>query len=549
MTRRTEHTLRTALLGLSICGVVAAGGCGGAATGPAAPGASAVPPARAKRVPPAPGPPPAAAADGIPHSPLWHLTAGNIPPGRGTGGLDPTGRAPAGVFLANVPPHGYIPPTDVYHRGLYFIGAGRILPETALRIDSKEQLVVVRMDDGTSALHEHWSGPADLSALAWLVRTDQGLLLTILVTDDKFVTIPDKTHKKDSVELYFDVRPAMMGMNRYERGVFQMVLSPDKKAGRLDVSYGQGQAPVPGVKTRCTFRGDGYDLKVFIPFAGLKAAHYVPGNRFHFDIGINDSDRPGVRETQMIWAGSSVNFMDARLFGRMRSVRRGYYFTEAFTYPKPPAPPRQAVLHMDTAFHVRAGKKRQWKGPSDCSGRAWLCRSPDDSAFLLSVDVTDDVLRTDQELAFKNDSVEVYFDLRPAEDRGKAEYAKGVFQMIVVPNAKGGAATISFPDKAAAVPGVKAHTTVKKNGYRLAILIPFDGLKKAHRLPGRRFNFDVGINDCDSPAGRHLMLEWAGFHNNFRNAASWGRMEPAPKPNRASPESASTTETQRPQSL
>ena len=502
--------------------MLAAGGCAGGAENPADAGAAAAPIEATSPVAPL--------GEGVPDSPLWRLVRGEIPEGRGAGGLDPTGKAPSGVFLANVRPHGYIPPTDVYHNGFYFVGPGRILPEAALRIDAREQLVTVRMDDGSSALAEHWSGPADLSALAWVVRTDEGLLITVRVNDDKFLTTPESTHKKDSVELYFDVRPKKMGMHHYERGVFQMVLSPDDKTGRVGISYGLGQAAVPGVRTGCTFRRDGYDLKVFLPFKGLKQAHYVPRHTFHFDIGLNDSDRPGIRETQMIWAGSSVNFMDARLFGRLRSVRRGYYFTAPFTYPsKLPDPPAGAVMRLDTALHVRGGQIDGWKGPSDCSATAWLCRSPARDAFLLAVDVTDDALHTNQELVFKNDSIEVYFDLRPKRTRGRAKYEKGVFQMLVQPNPKGGPAKIVFPNKPDAVPGVKAHTTIRKGGYRLVTLIPFKGLKKVHGLPGRRFHFDVGINDSDSPTGRDLMLEWAGFHNNHRNAASWGRMEPLPR--------------------
>ena len=48
-------------------------------------------------------------------------------------------------------------------------------------------------------------------------------------------------------------------------------------------------------------------------------------------------------------------------------------------------------------------------------------------------------------------------------------------------------------------------------------------------LPGEFFNFDVMIDDSDSPEGRDTIHCWAGFHRNYCNTASFGRMAPAGK--------------------
>jgi len=463
-------------------------------------------------------PPPAQETDSVRNPGKWELDPAAVTDHRGTGGLNPTGMTLAFVHSRAVATHGYVPPKSSlqHNKGFYFTGPGKILPECALRIYRKEQCANL-----SGVTSEFWSGPEDCSALAWVVRTDEGFLIRIQVTDDKHVTGDKQPHLNDSVELYFDVRDADRGVHYYERGVFQLLLAPNRESGEVTFSYSNDEAVVPGAKAVCVFRGSSYELKIFIPFEGLKEAHHVPGSPFNFDIGINDADEPGKRDTQMMWAGSFANFMDARCFGWMRAVRRGVYFTSA-------KPPQEALLKIDSqAQFAGGGSGRGWTGPDDSSAVASLRRGAD--GFTVTVDVTDDKIHLAHELPWENDGVELFFDLRPDATRGKADYDKGVLQVIFNPSKAGGPAAVHYGSETQQVPGLKATSQITPTGYRIEAFFPFEGLKVNHVLPGEFFNFDVMIDDSDSPEGRDTIHCWAGFHRNYCNTASFGRMAPVGK--------------------
>ncbi len=415
----------------------------------------------------------------------WELDLSAITSHRGTGGLD-NGTYPDTRFIG-----GYLP--EVNSRvGFYFMGPGKILPQAALRVDRKEQVVPVRSEKRGSWQYEYWSGPDGCSAVGWVIRDDAGLHVTVKVTDDIHVVASDTHFMNDSLELYFDTRPIeQCGRESHDRGVFQITLVPDK-SGTPIITLDKAKA-VPGMTATCKMTKAGYDMKVFLPFEGLKVNHYVPGHWFNFDIGINDSDTPGERDTQMMWAGYFGNFMDARMFGRMRSVQRGYYMTSEAD------PPDEALLRIDSVYHVRHSA-RLWTGPADCSAVGWVRRG--DDGITVRVDVTDDKIHVAHKLPRQNDSVELHFDMRPDKTRGPGEYEKGVFQLIVIPNTKGDQATVHFGRDKNEVPGVKATSQITDNGYRIEAFIPFDGMRVNHMVPGERFNFDYSINDSDSPKGQ-----------------------------------------------
>jgi hypothetical protein len=55
---------------------------------------------------------------------------------------------------------------------------------------------------------DNWDSTADCSAIATVTQSDEGITVIVDVTDDIIWTKSETAHKCDSVELYFDVRPA-----------------------------------------------------------------------------------------------------------------------------------------------------------------------------------------------------------------------------------------------------------------------------------------------------------------------------------------------------
>ena len=379
------------------------------------------------------------AADKGPKTPagdLHQLDLSKITIDVGTGGKDPMGLIPSDLLGAGTPKPFYPPFGNFYNKGYYFTGPGKVLPEAALRIDRREQLCEVRSEVRKEKyVDKYWDGPRDCSAAAWMVRDEKGLTVRVRVTDDKFVSADAKTNfNNDSVELCFDLRAEDKGRGTfaYHPGVFQITLVPTK-SGKVIVAFTKDNQKVPGVTAGCRFFEGGYQVKCFVPFEGLKVNHVAAGNEFNFSVSVNDSDTPGDRDTQMVWSGDHMNFMDARRFGRMTSIRRGYYFT---TGDKPPA---GALLVAKTSFHVRGkplAKGGTWDGPKDCSAAAWLRR--DAGGLTVHVDVTDDKVDTSSPQQWMRDRVALYFDFRKGDQLGKSHFDRGVMELTFpVPQAGG----------------------------------------------------------------------------------------------------------------
>lgn len=172
---------------------------------------------------------------------------------------------------------------------------------------------------------EAWDGQTDCAAVAWVKRMSDGLLVTVEVTDDEFKADASQPWECDSVELYFDFRPKdKRGQNNYERGVFQAIALPcfaKKNPNTVSFYAGGGEVrPVPGAKAKSYIRpdGKGYTLKVFLPFSGIKANHYMPSSDFSFDFAINDSDT-GSR-SQHMWSGTVDNCRAPQYFGHMKPL-------------------------------------------------------------------------------------------------------------------------------------------------------------------------------------------------------------------------------------
>jgi hypothetical protein len=185
----------------------------------------------------------------------------------------------------------------------------------------------------------------------------------------------------------------------------------------------------------------------------------------------------------------------------------------------------ETLLALGSRSQITSGGE-SWQGPADSSAEARVTRT--DAGILVEVAVTDDRVRADGDRPWQCDSVEMYFDLRPTETRGKGRYEKGVFQLIAVPDVgrEGRTALHFFPGKDRGVPGRRASSEVTAAGYTVEVFLPAEGIERRHLVPGDEFNFDFGVNDADAEAKRETQLMWSGTGKNHRDPAAFGRLRP-----------------------
>ncbi len=213
------------------------------------------------------------------------------------------------------------------------------------------------------------------------------------------------------------------------------------------------------------------------------------------------------------------------------------------------------TILIDSAEQVVNGKDA-WDGKADCSATVRLSRN--DKGITVIVDVVDDTISTKAEAGHENDSVELYFDVRPDDSRGQGVYEIGVFQMIVVPGLASEARSVGAspdvsdsarvdgssgrPDGAALrvswhqsgtgaysdwveVPGAKAVSRMLQDGYQVEVFLPQEGFAKNHHPPGETFNFAVGINDSDGDT-RDSQLMSSGTNENWTDPSGFSPVSP-----------------------
>jgi len=164
---------------------------------------------------------------------------------------------------------------------------------------------------------DRWNGEADCSAVARLQRTDTAIVVTVDVRDDSVRVGEEGTYTNDSVELYFDVRgEKARGSGYYDKGVFQLVVTPAAAGRELRSSwhYGEGGDPgwatVAGMEATSEMLPGGYRIVVTLPLEGFKKNHAMPGETFNFALGVNDYDEGPAERTQLMSSGTDENWLD-----------------------------------------------------------------------------------------------------------------------------------------------------------------------------------------------------------------------------------------------
>ncbi|OGV54654.1 MAG: hypothetical protein A2017_19235 [Lentisphaerae bacterium GWF2_44_16] len=209
--------------------------------------------------------------------------------------------------------------------------------------------------------------------------------------------------------------------------------------------------------------------------------------------------------------------------GRTEPARKGFYVEDAEKITD------QTSLHLFRKEQV-VYNQEDWTGKGDTSATCIVVKGK--SGITVNVNVVDDELIAESGTPWMNDCVEFYFDIRPEERRAKDIYEKGVFQVITVPYFSktiadkpnfyaGGSTPIE-------IKGTKVKSVKTQKGYKLQIFFPYEGLKAAHFMPDKDFNFDFSVIDVDS-SGKKKQMIWSGTADNCRGPAWFGNLSPAPE--------------------
>ena len=130
----------------------------------------------------------------------------------------------------------------------------------------------------------------------------------------------------------------------------------------------------------------------------------------------------------------------------------------------------------------------------------------DETFLYVLVDVKDDVVITDSEFLWADDSVEVYLD---GGNEKASSYDANDFQFIV-----GSDQSFVYGAKSAQADGLQYAAVSTSQGYTIEIAIPLQALEVSGQS-GEIIGFDIGINDDDSQGARDAQLMWNGTERNW----------------------------------
>jgi len=170
---------------------------------------------------------------------------------------------------------------------------------------------------------KNWKGPDDCSAKVRVVKGKTGLLVLADVKDDVLLADSDNDNLNDHVEFFFDLRPKeRKNANGYGKGVFRIVATPFFADGKSDgIDFHPAWTKVRGAMFRSSEIPGGYHVELFLPYEGLAAKHFKPGDEFNFDFAINDRDGKDAGPTLMFWSGDKRDRRVPTRFGILRASK------------------------------------------------------------------------------------------------------------------------------------------------------------------------------------------------------------------------------------
>lgn len=151
---------------------------------------------------------------------------------------------------------------------------------------------------------KYWTNTNDCSANTHLKITDSGIKISISVIDDDIVS---GKNNSDKIELYFDLRPLRLKKrNFYEPGVFQLIINHNGE--KIQYAPATYTSPLKNAEIDTQITEDGYIIKVFLPWTGLKENHYKVFYDFGFDFSVIDADSNQADNTKMVYWGDDDNW-------------------------------------------------------------------------------------------------------------------------------------------------------------------------------------------------------------------------------------------------
>jgi hypothetical protein len=193
---------------------------------------------------------------------------------------------------------------------------------------------MVRVKDASHIVlgPDRWDGPEDLSVEMTLAVDAEALYVGVSVRDDTVVTRAPAEEAPmffgDCVQLSLDLRPEVrQGMPFFDGDVPLFFLVPGHPTPwYADWSFGDRPertvAPPStwaGIKMLSTVEQNGYRVGVVLPLKALRGAS-GGASVIGFDIVVDDTDDGGWRDTQMVWAGTALNYLNPSCYGVVRLV-------------------------------------------------------------------------------------------------------------------------------------------------------------------------------------------------------------------------------------
>ncbi len=174
-----------------------------------------------------------------------------------------------------------------------------------------------------------WEGPQDLSAVAWVGWTPEGLYFAFEVLDDLHVQSKadsDLWHG-DHMELQFDTLLdkdyTNPGMNDDD---YQIGLSLGDYGNVPPVAYAWFNGPespgaISSIQMVFMQNSEGYTLEAFIPKEILAGITLAEGSTFGMNISPSDTDSAGQGQKVMLSTSAIRTYADPRTFGKITLVK------------------------------------------------------------------------------------------------------------------------------------------------------------------------------------------------------------------------------------